>query len=66
MTQASLLIPTTCRKCRRPMHILDTRRGTTDQIIAAARRICEHCDCNQTLPSPVGELPMGEGQGVRA
>lgn len=49
----SLMLATTCRRCSRPMKIINpnapqvisAHAGPPEQVIAKARRVCEFCDC---------------------
>ena len=51
----SPMLATTCRRCNRPMHIINpnapgvisARVGSPEKIIAHAQRLCEHCLCEQ-------------------
>jgi hypothetical protein len=63
----SAMLPTTCRRCNRPMKIINpnapevisARVGPLEPIIAEARCLCEWCEC-ESLSSPAGR---GQGEG---
>lgn len=41
------LIETTCRNCHRPIGVLRSPFHSDAQTEETARRLCEHCDCEQ-------------------